>query len=795
MNILTSYNWIKEHLDTKLSAEEFAKLTTMSGNSVERMDMLKDRFAKMVIGEIERVKVHPNADKLRIVETKIGSVVVEIVCGGENLVEGQKVVVALPGALVKWHGEDTWVELKETEIRGVKSHGMICAPNELGFEKLQGGQLEIWDVTQLTDAKPGTSVAEALDLDDVIFDIEVTSNRPDCQSIIGQAREGSAVTGGAFVWKPSEVPSGSSVQYSVTVKEEELCPNYSAVVIDGVKVGPSPWWLQKKLLFAGHRPINNIVDITNYILHEYGQPLHTFDADKLGGDEIIVRLAKKGEKFVALDESEHKLDDSMLVIADKKRPVAIAGVMGGLETGTTEETKRIVIECATFDPVSVRQTSRVLNLRSDSSSLFEKGLSTESTGPALARAIELVLELSGGTVASQVIVKQVKDYESLVFPFDPKKANALMGIEMEEKKQVDILERLGFELKKSGSTYEATVPYWRDHDIEDPVDFVEEIARVYGYKNFPSKLPSGTLPSNPENTGLVWQRQVKEILKGTGLTEAYSYSFVSPKQLADYEISEKSAVKIANPLSEDQQFMRPSLVPSMLSVIEANQGRVSSGELFELAPVYLSKKNDIPDQKFSLVIAMFEKDGSEAFTKAKGVMERLFRQVGLQVKLDRGQVNENLWHKGRSATIHVDKEIVGTIGQISARVKSVFGLDTDVVLVELDFEALLSHMSLAKTYTPIPLYPSVKRDIAFVVSQRAEYLAIEKTMKNISELLSDIDLFDVYRGEGVGEDKKSLAIHLSFSASDRTLKSGEADEEMEKIRLMLEKDFDAIMRS
>jgi phenylalanyl-tRNA synthetase beta chain len=792
MNILASYNWIKEYLDTDLSADEFAAKTTAVGNSVEMIEKVADRFKNMVVGDVLKLSVHPNADKLKIALTDIGGKKVEIVCGGENLEEGQKVVVGLPGAMVCWHGEGELIELKESEIRGAKSHGMICAASEVGFEKYPQEEKDIWNISALTDSKAGTPIAEALGLDDILFDIEATSNRPDCKSIVGQAREGAAATGGKFNAESGKPSLGKGdAGFSIEVKDKKYCPRYTGVVIEGVTVGPSPWWLQKRLLLSGHRPINNIVDVTNYVLHEYGQPLHTFDADKLSGKKIVVRKAKKGEKMLALDAQEYELTPDMLVIADAKKPVAIAGVMGGLPTGTTLETTKVLIECAAFDSVSVRRTSRALNLYSDSQLLFEKGLSTEALDAAMARSIELILEVAGGVVVSDVIDKRAEAYKSLSFPFDSKAVNQLIGVEIDTKKQTKILESLGFEVKGN----RVTVPYWRDHDIEASVDFTEEIARVYGYENLPSVLPEGVLANMSENPSLVWQRRIKEMLAGSGLVEVYSYAFISEQQLDRCGLAQKDAVKLRNPLSQDHEYMRPSLVPSMLTTIEENQARDNAGDLFEFAPVYHPKKGDIPDQPYRLLLTSYSQDGTVGFVRAKGVLQRLFDQVGITHWELARDADESLWHAGRSASVMVDSKSAGTIGQVSDSVAKAFGLDVDVVIVDLDIESLIPMMTLNKSYTAIPQFPEVKRDLAFIVSERTEFAAVREAALGATKLEITLDLFDVYRGKGVADDQKSLAIHMTFRSGERTLSADEVDEELSKIRGVLVKEFGATMRS
>jgi phenylalanyl-tRNA synthetase beta chain len=805
MNILISYNWLKEYLDTDLTPEEFAQKTTNSGNSVEHMHDYAKSLAHIVVGEIKTVKPHPNADKLRITEVDIGGTVVEIVCGGSNLFEGHKVVAALPGAKVRWHGEGDLVEITESTLRGVKSFGMICGVDEVGFETLPHGEKEIWDVTELTDAPAGTALSIALDLEDVVMDIEVTSNRPDCMSVVGQAREGAAVVGSALrELKSLKSWKGMIEAPHVSVEEKELCPKYSAVRLEGITVGPSPWWVQKKLILAGLKPINNVVDITNYVLHEYGHPLHVFDADKLDGGKIIVRRAAEGETMKALDGKEYKLSTEMLVIADASKPVAIAGVMGGEETGATLSTKNIIIESATFDPVSVRRTARALNLYSDSQLLFEKGLSTQSTDGAIARAIELVSEIALPQAVSAVTVVEAQAYKPRVFPFDPVMANALMGIEMEPDQMLETLHRLGFESKSGGAgsgsagkhkdTFTITVPYWRDHDIEASVDFVEEIARVFGYDRFPSVLPEGAPPLVEPNRALVWQARAKELLKGSGLTETYSYSFLSEKQLANYGFKTDEAIHLKNPLSVDQAYMRPSLVPTMMQTIVENQALFPQADLFEIAPVYLPRPNELPEQPLNLVMAVYGKDAESLFLRAKGIMTRFFEETGVEnIEMDR-LVDSSRFHAGRSARVLIDGKPIGTIGQVSRSVEFAFGLDVTAVLVELDFETLLNHFSTKKTFTTLPLFPSVERDLAFILADRTEYVRIEQAIEKINPHVVSVTLFDTYRGKGIDPGKKSLGVRVEFRADDRTLESKEVDEWMAELRKMLETEFGAMMR-
>lgn len=795
MNILASYNWIKEYLKTDLSPQEFASEFTRKSFPVERIDVLSERFANMVIGQVKELKPHSNADKLQLAMTDIGGEVVQIVCGGKNLKEGMKVLVTLPGSKVRWHGEGDLITLEEATIRGEKSFGMISAPEEVGFDKYPCNEGDIWDLGALTDAAPGTTLVEALDMDDVIFDIEVTTNRPDAMSILGLAREAGAAIDAPFEFTPPELPAtGQGKDISVTVKESDLCPRYMAVVIDGIKVGPSPLWLQKKILHSGHRPINNIVDITNYILHEYGQPLHTFDYDKLRGGEVIVRRAKNGEHFLALDDNEYELNDSQLVIADKEGPVAIAGVMGGKHSGTWSETKTIVFEAATFDPVSVRKTARALNLYSDSQLLFEKGLSTEATAQALAKAVELTLELAGGEVVSEVKDVRAGEYAPLRFPFDPNKVRELLGVELETQKMIETLERLGFVVSGDSPELSVTVPFWRDHDIEAEIDFTEEIARMYGYHNLPSVLPQSPPPADPESVQLKWEDWTKQFLAAAGYTEFYGYSFVGQDTLKRYDIDPADALKLHNPLSSDLSHMRPSLVPSLLADIERNQGEVPSGRVFELARTYTPQVGELPQERTQLVLSEFGQENPEpAFLRIKGVLELFAKKTGLDITLER-VTDDSYWHPSRAARLMLGDQRIGSIGQVASAYQSAFGIDRPVIAAVVDFERIAPQMREARRFEDIPEFPAITRDIAVIVDEVVEFAQLEEKISQQSPIIESVELFDIYRGTGVPDGQKSVALRITLRAPDRTLSSEHADDVMKVAVDVLKSQFNAIMR-
>lgn len=797
MNILASYNWIKEYLKTDLSPEDFAREMSLKSMSVESIDRLPAKFENIVIGEVIEMKAHPNADKLKIALTDIGSKKVQIVCGGVNLAEGMRVVVALPGAKVRWHGEGELVELAETKIRGEESFGMICAAEELGFAKYKAVDHGIWDFGEISEAKAGTSFVEAFGLDDVIFDIEVTSNRVDSMSMIGLAREGSATTGDKFL--APEIAAIGEIKdekkpLKVSVKDPKACPRYMAVVINNVKVEASPAWLQRKLLLAGHRPINNIVDITNYILHEYGQPLHAFDYDELEGGEIVVRSAKPGEKFLALDDKEYELKKTNLVIADAEKPVAVAGVMGGRNSGTKANTRTVVFEAAAFDPIMTRKTARSLNLYSDSQLLFEKGLSVKAPEFALAKAVELALEIAGGEVASEVYDLQAEAYVAPVFKMRADKIRKLLGIEIQNTEILDILSTLGFRVEGSGDDYQVTVPYWRDHDIEHEIDFAEEVARVYGYHNLPSKIPAGAPPTGPEDRALVWESNAKRYFCAAGYTELYGYSFVSAGMLEKYGLNPNEAVVLHNPLTSDLTHMRTSLMPSLLTDIEKNQGQVHSAKVFDLSPVYEARNSDLPLELVRLVVAEYgQEDVPHSFLRLKGVLMGFAKKAGLNISLKR-LTDDEKWHPSRAASILIDDEQVGVIGQVADKYQQAFGINKPVVAIDFNFANVALKMKKIRRYEPTPEFPATDRDLAVVVDVEVEFLELEKTIKEQSSIVESVNLIDIYRGAGIPEGKKSVTLSITLRAPDKTLSSDHVADVMKVVEKVLKDEFDASIR-
>ncbi len=860
MNSLVSYDWLKEYVDLKgVTPEEFARRMSLSGPAVEKIHAQGADLENIVIGHVLEVKPHPNADKLKIAIVDVGDrsrksqsrkSKVEIVCGGSNLKKDQWVAVALIGAKVYWHGEGEPIELQPIAIRGVKSEGMICAANEIGlFDAFPHEEREIldfgkelgWDDVGAHAMRPsskkgrtayaptpGTPLADALGLStDVVMDVEVTSNRVDAMGMAGMAREAGAILKSKMSFPRKRESSikldprlrGGDKAFPVKISAKKLCLRYMAAKIEGVTVAPSPWWLKRRLISAGLRPINNVVDISNYVMLELAQPTHVFDAAKLDGG-IDVRLARAKEKIKALDGKEYQLDDSILVIADAKRPVAIAGVMGGERTGVTDATTDVIIEVANFDPVTIRRGARKLNLQSDSQQRFEKGLSTAALPDAMARMIELVKELAGGKVVAMTDVGETK-YKPLKFSITSDEVNALIGVPslasdrdgvtLPQKEMTDVLRRLGFHISTVGKKITATVPWWRDHDIESGRDLVEEIARVVGYANIPGTIPFGLAP-RPMDPELVWEKNVREISKGAGLTEVYTYSFVSKDLLAKAEYDAAKMLHVQNPLSADFEVMRTTLLPSLLAVAAENQERFGEQRLFEVANVYYPKRVespksikskvtfdfrlstfDLPDEQLELGALFIGMD--DAWRVAKGYVEHVLAEMGIADISWRRLANDSFWHPGRTVQAFYKGDLVATVGELSPKIAQNFKLEKRVALVDLPLEKVIPFAAVSKSYAPLPEFPVAKRDLAIIVDARVEYDDIAFVVRRSSGVVTSVKWFDTYRGKNLPEGKKSIAMHLEFSAPDRTLETKDVEAIMENVTLAVKEKFKAEIRS
>ncbi len=801
MNILASYDWLKEYVDLgTLSAEDFAARVSLSGPGIERLYPQGVELDRVVLGHVLEVQQHPNADKLRLAVTDLGSKKATIVCGGSNLEAGQWVAVAKEGARVRWHGEGELIELKPAEIRGVQSEGMICAANEIGlFDAFPHGEREILDLGKSLPGlkmKPGTPMSEVLGLTgDHVMDIEVTTNRVDAFCMVGLAREASAILNKKMIWAPSKFPKAGSKKLNVTVQDKELCPRYMAVRIDDLKIGQTPWWMKRRLLSAGLRPINTLVDITNFVMLELGQPMHAFDADKLQGDKIIVRKAKAGEKMAALDGKTHLLREGMLVIADAEHPQAVAGVMGSEASAVSSGTKSVIFEAASFNEVSVRRTARALNLYSDSQLRFEKGLSTEAPADALARAIELCLELCGGKVTSSVADVRATKYKPASYSISFDKIAELIGVAVKPKDSIDTLKRLGFSIKSDSKKLTATVPWWRDHDIEDGRDLVEEIARVAGYSNLPAIFPAGRSKRKTDQE-LILENVVRSIAKGAGLTETYTYSFTSRQALEKAGYDPLSMLRVQNPLTADFEFMRTSLLPSLLQAAEENHERARVQKLFEVQRVYYPKASgwkELPEEMLELGAAFLGKDN--AWREAKGFVEHLLSELGVQGVTWKRLENDAFWHPGRTAQARKGTHLLATVGEIHPNLAARYGFEGRMAMIDMPLHEVFHVTSDAGRYVAIPVFPPAKRDLAFIVQQDVEAQDMIDAMKKTDPLVRSVEWFDTYIGKGVEGGKKSVAFHFEIGAADRTLESAQVDAVMSRVKEIATESFNAIVRT
>lgn len=800
MNFLLSHNWLKEILpNLREEPGEIAAKLSLHSASVERVTSLRELWEKIVIGKVLKSWKHPNADKLTLNTVEYGfRKKAQVVCGGINVREGMFVAYALPGAKVCWHGEGEPVILEPAKIRGEKSEGMICSGEEIGLGKMPQPKDGILDLSWLKNIKPGAPLAEALDLDDCIYEIEITTNRPDMMNVLGIAREVGAIFG-IRTEEPERMGARKpAVELPLAVRNQGgvLCPRYQAIVFADLRVSESPWRIQKRLLVSGIRPINNVVDITNYVLLEFGQPLHAFDYEKIANREIVIRKAREGEKILALDEAEYKLDKEMLVVADAARPIAIAGIMGGQLSGVTQETTSIVLESANFDPVSIRKTSRKLNLMSESQARFEKGLPKELTNIALTRAALLFEEACGGRVAS--LVYDIGFYESKPknIVFHPTEIQQAIGLDMREGEIRSILASLGFDVRmQSDGSSIAGVPFWRRLDIDGVHDLTEEVARLAGYGDLPSNLLPGSPPPFDDQEQFIFERRLKHALEDWGYIEVIAPPFLSAEALERCGFASVSAVKLKNPLNEERPFLRTSIIPVLLEVISQNESENQQGAIFEIGNIFLRKEEDIPLHVPRLSIAKWSRGTKgEQFFEIKGALELLAAQFGIEMTFERKK-SQKPYNDARLAEIFACGASIGFLGEIARNTMKTFGIDGRVAVCELDLLPITAFQTEVQKYTPPPSFPPARRDISFLVDGGTEYKDIVKSMRETSNLLVDIDLFDVYTGKGIPESKKSMAFHLTFLDRKRTLTDEEVNRVFEKVSGALVRKFGAEIRS
>ena len=784
-------NWAKEFADFDCSAKEMADRLTMTGSKVECYENAADAVENVVIGRIESIVPHPDSDHMVICQVEVGQdAPLQIVTGAANLKVGDLVPVALDGS--KLPGG---VEIKKGVLRGVESCGMLCSLGELGLTvhdfpyAIENGIL-VLDERDYPDGMPapGTPAVEALGMDDVVFEFEITPNRPDCLAVRELGRECAATFGVPFKdHTPTVKPGHGNVNdlLKVDIENSELCMRYCGAVVENVRVAPSPKWMRDRLRACGVRPINNLVDITNYVMLEYGQPMHAFDLRYVNGGAITVRRAKNGETMMTLDGIDRTFTDEMLVIADEKGPVAVAGVMGGEYSGITEGTHTVVFESACFKGSSVRVTAKKLGMRTESSSRFEKGLDPQNCLPAIMRACELVEMLGAGEVVDGVIDIDNSGYQPTVLHLDADWTNRFLGTDISEERMKKILSDLHFVVNGD----EITVPSFRG-DVQHKADVAEEIARFYGYNNIPTTTAKGS-PQGKLTDYQKFERTVNQTMLAQGLYEIMTYSFVSPKQYDKIRLPKddpkRNSVVILNPLGEDTSIMRTNAIPSMMDILSKNyNNRNGAVSLYEIGNEYIPVEGELlPDEIPNLVLGMYGED--KDFFTLKGVVENLLEVLGIE-DYDVAACSDNpTFHPGRCAVLSKDGEEFGVIGEVHPLVCQNYDINTRVYTGKLNMRKLFAMMKTDKSYQPMPKFPASTRDLALLCDDSLPVLTMEKAIKNAAgQILEKVELFDVYKGSQIEAGKKSVAFNITMRAADRTLTDEEVGSAMKKILTAME---------
>ena len=794
MNI--SRKWLLEYTPVTVSDQEFDAAMTMSGTKVETTQVLSAEIKNVVVGKVLEIRRHENSDHMWICQVDVGEAApVQIVTGAQNVKQGDLCPVAkhnsyLPGG----------IHITKGKLRGEVSYGMLCSLKELGLT-VNDFPYAIEDgifILQEPDAKVGQDINTLIGTDDSVVEFEITNNRTDCYSIIGIAREAAATFDAPLTLHEPEVKgseAGSVFDHlEVEVPDADLCPRYTARMVKNVKIGPSPRWLRQRLHALGVRPINNIVDITNYVMLEYGQPMHAFDYRYVASGKIVVRRAKDGENLTTLDGNEHVLTDKMLVIADSDRAIGLAGIMGGLNSEILDTTTTVVFESANFDGTCIRQTANALGMRTDASSKFEKGLNPLSTYPAIQRACELVEQLGAGDVLDGVI-----DVLSYVPPqvdvaFEPDRINRHLGTDLAPEEMTSLLSRLGFEIE--GDVIH--VPSWRT-DIHHMADVAEEVARMYGYDRIPVTMFQGATAQGGYTDAQKKRNLTGMVCRGLGYSEILTYSFGSPAMFDMIRLPQDSplrnTVTIVNPLGEDTSVMRTTTLPCMLETLSRNNAyRNKAAKLYELARVYLPVEGEaLPREDVILTLGTY--GANENFFTLKGELETIFKALNVEERTYTAVTDNPSYHPGRCARLSAGGVEVGFLGQIHPLVAAGYDIDGEVYCVEINFTTLLSLLAPESVYHPLPRYPAVERDIAVVCDEGLTVAEVESCIQAAGgSLLRSVKLFDLYKGKGIPEGKKSLAFNLILRADDRTLTDGDSEAVMTAILDRLESSLGAVLR-
>lgn len=790
----TSLSWIKAYVpDLDVTAQEYTDAMTLSGTKVEGFEKLDADLEKIVIGQILSIERHPDADKLIICQVNVGTETVQIVTGAPNVKVGDKVPVVLDGGRVAGGHDGKMtpggIKIKKGKLRGIESCGMMCSIEELGSTRDMYPEAPEYGIYIFPeDAVVGESAVKALGLDDVVFEYEITSNRVDCYSVLGIAREAAATFRKKFV-PPVVTETGNSEDahdyVKVTVKDTDLCPRYTARVVKNVKIAPSPKWMQRRLASNGIRPINNIVDITNYVMEEYGQPMHAYDYDTIAGHEIVVRRARKGEKFVTLDGQERTMDDSVLMICDGEKAVGIAGIMGGENSMITDSVKTMMFEAACFDGTNIRLSSKKVGLRTDASGKFEKGLDPNNAEAAINRACQLIEELGAGEVVGGMVDVYTTKKEPVRVKFEPEKINALLGTEISKEQMLEYFKPL--ELEYDAGTNEIVAPTFR-HDIFRTADLAEEVARFFGYDNIPTTLPKGEATTGKLPFYLRIEELARDIAEYCGFSQGMTYSFESPKVFDKLLLPEDSpcrkAVKISNPLGEDFSIMRTISLNGMLTSLAFNYNhRNKNVRLYELGNIYLPKAlplTELPEERMQFTLGMY---GEGDFFVMKGVVEEFFEKAGLRgaVSYD-PKAGKPFLHPGRQANVIYNGEVLGYLGEVHPEVTDTYGIGEKAYVAVLDMPKVVENASFDRKFEGIARFPAVTRDISMVVEKDILAGQIEAMIRQRGgKHLESLKLFDIYEGEQIKKGFKSMAYSLVFRAKDKTMTEDEITAAMKKI--------------
>lgn len=793
----TALSWIKAYVPgLTCTDQEYCDRMTLTGTKVEGFERLDKNLEKIVVGQIEKIEKHPDADKLIVCQVNIGSEVIQIVTGAPNVKVGDKVPVVLDGGKVAGGHDggplpEDGIAIKAGKLRGVPSNGMMCSIEELGSSKDMYPDAPDNGIYIFPDSvKVGDDAIEVLGLHDTVFEYEITSNRVDCYSILGIAREAAATFDKPFVPPVVEVKeAGDDVNnyIKVSIEDTDLCTRYCARVCRNIKIGPSPEWMQRRLAASGIRPINNLVDITNYVMEEYGQPMHAYDLSTIAGGQIIVRRAKDGDEFVTLDGQTRKLDNNVLMICDAEKEIGVAGIMGGENSMITDEVKTVLFEAATFNGPNIRKSAKRLGLRTEASGIFEKGLDPANAKAAIDRACQLIVELGCGEVVSGTVEEGLPIKPLRVLPFEPAKYNALLGTSVPEEQMLAIFKKLEVEVRDGKDGKELVIPSFRQ-DLVGRADMAEEVARFFGYDKIPTTLPKGETTTGKLSFKLRIEQKARDIAEYCGFSQGMTYSFESPKVfnklLLDADDKARAAITIANPLGEDFSIMRTLSLNGMLTSLSTNYNRRNKNvRLYELGNIYLAKSlplTEQPEERMQFTLGMY---GDGDFYSLKGVVEEFFDCIGMKKRIVYDpKAGKNFLHPGRQAKIVYEGEELGYIGEVHPAVCDNYAIGTRAYVAVIDIMNVLDFATFDRKYEGIAKYPAVTRDISLEVPKNVLAGDIEGVIaQRGGKILESYQLFDLYEGDQIKDGYKSMAYSVTFRAKDRTLEESDVAGAMKKI--------------